>query len=421
MKNILPFFFLLISIGIFSNARAQICNANGNVVVFSNYDGGVLNIDVDVDIPNLKIGVVSYEAVTVNLSGTYVGNVVEVNYSGFNNAGGSCAPATTTINGAGSAVTSIDFAPAATYTDTDGYPMIICAYQCATGISNGGCNSATQITEFFANKFDDDIYFHQTQYGCWSGTQSLSAGGNCCLIPAMAPVAEFTVSSDEICINDCITFTDLSTNMPDAWNWSISGIVGPTIQNPVICFTFPGVFTIELEASNSTGSSTYSIPVTVHEVDNGITVSGFTLEADQSGATYQWLNCDDNYAQIPGETGSTFSPVNDGSYAASITLNGCTDTSACETISGLGLRDKQEQNTISVYPNPSNGMITVDASKSNWSGSVIRVTNVAGSVLSIIPISNAKTQVNLTDFAKGVYFVSVETQSGNTVQKITLE
>ena len=46
---------------------SQVCNPAGNVIVFSNYDGskettlGRLNIVVDVNIPNLKIGICSYE------------------------------------------------------------------------------------------------------------------------------------------------------------------------------------------------------------------------------------------------------------------------------------------------------------------------------------------------------------------------
>jgi hypothetical protein len=77
----------------------QICNPGGNVVIFSNYDGGVLNINVDANIPNLKIGVLSYEAVTVNLSGAFVNNVTAVEYAGYNGTSGSCGPTTTVING----------------------------------------------------------------------------------------------------------------------------------------------------------------------------------------------------------------------------------------------------------------------------------------------------------------------------------
>lgn len=138
MKHFTQFIFLTTLLFAVINGHAQLCNTNGNVVIFSNYDGGTLNINVDVNIPNLKIGIVSYEAVEINLSGTYVSNVVEVNYSGYNNSPNTnCMPnvATTVINGAGSATTNIQFAPASTYTDTDGYGSIICSYQCATGVA----------------------------------------------------------------------------------------------------------------------------------------------------------------------------------------------------------------------------------------------------------------------------------------------
>src|SRR4051812_24827918 len=65
-------------------AMAQtVCDPGGNVVLFSNYDGGVLNINCDVNIPNLKIGVVSYEMVTINLTGPFVNNVTAVRFAGY--------------------------------------------------------------------------------------------------------------------------------------------------------------------------------------------------------------------------------------------------------------------------------------------------------------------------------------------------
>ena len=74
--------FLLIA-GINSDAQT-ICDPTGNVMLYSNYDGGTLNINVDVDIPNLKIGITTYEIVDVNIFGAFVGNVTEVIFAGFN-------------------------------------------------------------------------------------------------------------------------------------------------------------------------------------------------------------------------------------------------------------------------------------------------------------------------------------------------
>lgn len=408
-----------------SFSNAQVCNANGNVVIFSNYDGGTLNINVDVNIPNLKIGVVSYEAVAITLSGTYASNVVEVNYSGYNNSPNTnCAPsiATTSITGAGGAVTNIETIPAATYTDPDGYPFIICSYQCATG-SNGGCNSPFQIAEYYTTKFGGSLYAHETQYGCWSGTQAISSIGNCCLIPAVAPVADFSVVSDAICAGECIDFTDLSVNSPDTWSWTATGATPATStdQNPTICFDTPGTYNVELEVTNTAGTDTYSLPITVSAADASVTVSGFTLTANAAGATYQWLDCDNAYAPIAGETGSSFSPNTDGSYAVSVTQNGCVDTSACNSILGLKLDESDLSKAIAVYPNPSTGMITIDAFATNWQGGTICLSDAGGNVLLKTPIGQAKTMLNLSEFAKGIYFISVETQGGTVTQKITLQ
>ena len=53
------------------------CDPNGNWLLFANYDGGNLNIVVDQNIPNLKIGICTYEPVEVNISGPFAGNVAE--------------------------------------------------------------------------------------------------------------------------------------------------------------------------------------------------------------------------------------------------------------------------------------------------------------------------------------------------------
>jgi hypothetical protein len=50
---------------------SPICDQDGNVVIYSNYDGGTLNINCDQNIPNLKIGICTYEPVIVNIDGPF--------------------------------------------------------------------------------------------------------------------------------------------------------------------------------------------------------------------------------------------------------------------------------------------------------------------------------------------------------------
>lgn len=68
-------------------------------------------------------------------------------------------------------------------------------------------------------------------------------------------------------------------------------------------------------------------------LDNDVDQDGTSLTAVQDDATYQWLDCNDNYAVID-ETGQTLNPTATGSYAVEITwMDPCggyhVDTSSC--------------------------------------------------------------------------------------------
>ncbi|MGL4598571.1 MAG: T9SS type A sorting domain-containing protein, partial [Bacteroidia bacterium] len=76
--------------------------------------------------------------------------------------------------------------------DANGSTNMVCAYQCTNG-NQGGCNTPLQVAHFFMTKFNaTTIRFHLTDYSCWQGTQNISTGGNCCLIPIMTDLLSFT-------------------------------------------------------------------------------------------------------------------------------------------------------------------------------------------------------------------------------------
>jgi hypothetical protein len=191
---------LLLTAASMVSANAQtgtFCDMNGNVVIYSNYDGGALTINVDQNIPNLKIGVLSYEFCTINITGTYASNVTAVWYVGYNGGNNHCnlnQPYTSTITGVPASADSILIYPAATYNNPNGYNMMICTYSCSTTTNQGGCNTADQTAHYFLTHFGGTLYYHYTQYGCWQGTMNISGGGNCCANPITA-VAENSISS----------------------------------------------------------------------------------------------------------------------------------------------------------------------------------------------------------------------------------
>ncbi|WP_317896542.1 T9SS type A sorting domain-containing protein [Aurantibacillus circumpalustris] len=189
MRTQLIILFLLTNL--FVDAQT-VCNPNGNLMLYTNYDGGTLTINVDQNIPNLKIGICSYEACYINLTGTFLGNVTEVRYAGYNGSNntscGTSIPTTTIIGASGTATTTIVYAPAATVVNSNGYGSIICGYSCNNNANQGGCNTVDQIEGYFLGFFSGSTLFaHKVQYGCWTGTHSVSLGGNCCPPPPVYP------------------------------------------------------------------------------------------------------------------------------------------------------------------------------------------------------------------------------------------
>lgn len=194
-----PFIWLGLLGGLFwlaapTAALAQTCDPDGNLIIFTNYDGGQLNIRIDADIPDLKIGICTYEPVRVNISGPFSGNVSRVLYAGLNstqnnnNCGLGNFP--TSITGVPAANTSILTAPPVTLTNPNGNNGgIICAYTCNSNIDQGGCNTIDQIEDFFSTQLGGTLYSLQAQYCCWLGsnTYSVSSLGGACCISANAP------------------------------------------------------------------------------------------------------------------------------------------------------------------------------------------------------------------------------------------
>jgi uncharacterized delta-60 repeat protein len=123
-----------------------------------------------------------------------------------------------------------------------------------------------------------------------------------------------------------------------------------------IAYTESGTYYQTLE--NAAGcDSTITLELSISGLDTGITVTGYTLQANEAGASYQWIDCNtkDN-PLLYDETSQTFSPSENGLYAVIISKGACTDTSSCYQVAGLGI-PKPNQQAILVYPNPAKDFI----------------------------------------------------------------
>lgn len=217
------------------------CNPNGDWVLITNYDGGELTVVVDQNVPNLRVGICTYEPVNVTFTGPFAGNVTEVLYAGLNSAqnNNNCGfPITTSsFTGIDPAVVDVEVYPPVTvisppnpdyFNLPNGWNQgIICLFTCDLNTNQGGCNTVDQVVAYFQSQFGGTLRGLDVQYACWtpSAPRTISSiTGACC---GICPTTSST-SSATVCANE----------LPYVWNgltFNGSGIQTAVLTNAAGC------------------------------------------------------------------------------------------------------------------------------------------------------------------------------------------
>jgi hypothetical protein len=212
----------------------------------------------------------------------------------------------------------------------------------------------------------------------------------------------FSVWSD-VCQFDTITLPTTSNNgVSGSWTPAVS-----TQNAGTTAYTFfpnPGV------CASTVSQSLQVLPLP----NNGVTVAGITLSAQQNGATYQWINCTTNQP-VPGATNQSFTTTEPtGNFAVIVTLNGCQDTSTCFFVDQSGLEDIGLQ--YAIHPNPSAEDIVV-----SWEGEVqsLQLLDAAGKLVYLVEtIGKNEITLSSASMAAGVYYVALRHAKGTSTAKI---
>ena len=175
-------------------------------------------------------------------------------------------------------------------------------------------------------------------------------------------------------------------------------------------YTTSGAYT--WVGTNAAGcDSTVTLNLIITNVNTTTSVSGTTISSNANGAAYRWLNCNNGMSVIPNQTGQTFTPTANGNYAVEITQNGCTDTSACVSITTAGL-EESSPGKIKLYPNPTTGMFTLELDAEE---SLISIFSLTGQLIASGKTAGEHAVTFELDQPNGVYFVEVWNQQEQKV------
>ncbi len=182
-------------------------------------------------------------------------------------------------------------------------------------------------------------------------------------------------------------------------------------------YTMSGTYTATL--TNAMGcDSVATLNLTINTLDLTTNTVGFTITANETGAAYQWLDCNNNYAIIAGATNQAYTATANGDYAVEITKNNCTDTSACANINGVGIVENGIGGNVRIYPNPSSGQFTMNF-ETVPQGLQIRIVSITGNeIMTMANVTNNTLNIDLSGYADGIYFVHLNDDTSQQVVKL---
>jgi hypothetical protein len=160
--------------------------------------------------------------------------------------------------------------------------------------------------------------------------------------------------------------------------------------------------------------SAITTTITPDQVDTSVTVVNETLTATLAGATYQWLDCGNGNTPIAGANAQSYIAIVNGTYAVSVTMNGCTDTSNCHLILSTGITSAQAS-TLHIYPNPTHDILYISA---NAMAGTIELVDLTGKIILSKTFTGKSITLDLSSFASGAYLLNVYTAQGKTTSKV---
>lgn len=148
-----------------------------------------------------------------------------------------------------------------------------------------------------------------------------------------------------------------------------------------------------------------------------ITLNSDTLSSSTVAVTYVWYY---NGVLIPGATDRAYVPTQNGSYQVqAIDAGGCASAiSFPYNYLSLWISEEAMSHELTLFPNPSSGIVTVEGAFSWASNYKIVVTDIVGKV---VFRGDKKKNVDLSSFENGMYQFTVFTEDGRKLtQKMML-
>ncbi len=187
-------------------------------------------------------------------------------------------------------------------------------------------------------------------------------------------------------------------------NGTVTYVVTPTGPTPTSCAGTASSFVVTVKPNPST-------PV--------VTQAGNVLSSSSATGNQWYLNG----TAISGATGQTYTVTANGNYTDIVTTNSCSST-VSNTISvvNTGIAEATINNSLSIYPNPNNGIFTVSFDTGAKGNYIMELVNELGQIVFKQTVKDATgtyyQTIDISMYGKGVYVFTLTDDKKQSVKRV---
>jgi hypothetical protein len=156
--------------------------------------------------------------------------------------------------------------------------------------------------------------------------------------------------------------------------------------------------------------STIELNLSIVPLDTNVTKLNNTLTALDSLATYQWVDCDEDYAPVVNATQRSYTPVRSGNYGVILSSPPCSDTTVCIQVIVTHAFNEDGYRCM-IYPNPTSGKLYVQLPERMTGDLILTICDIQGRELiqrSLARGGREFIEVDVGGWVEGVYFISIQ-------------
>ncbi|MFH0755984.1 MAG: T9SS type A sorting domain-containing protein [Bacteroidota bacterium] len=160
--------------------------------------------------------------------------------------------------------------------------------------------------------------------------------------------------------------------------------------------------------------SIYQYEVDFVEVSGEVEVEANLISSLQSGALYQWYDCQTD-VPVGGAVNQSFEPEKAGSYKVRVDVKGCLVDSECIQVGELGGKHI-DGGGLTIFPNPADEFVIL--SSDDYLEGSLKILDMTGAVQEVRTFQGEQLKIDISRLPAGMYIIGLESEQTIVFERV---